>query len=220
MDEEARIRAVLEHIGRGRGLGDFPATKTERLALAATASRRRLIEWDRARGRYGLTSAGRRQLAVRARFAVRPRLVGQAIAITLAAVALGLWFSAGASHLLVGARTPPKALDLPLAAPTHTAVAAVAPPAEPTPVAATPADVAEPPSTEPAPATAPAKVAVPANVVVPLDKSKSSAKSKRKLAKSHHKARYASRHKRHDPTLAYQPRYFAYPNQGNWSFFR
>jgi hypothetical protein len=82
MDDETRIRAVLEHIRKGSSLGDFPGTRSEKLAVVAKADRFRLVEWSKARGRYRITLAGRWKLVNKRRLAMR--LSGPAVAITVA----------------------------------------------------------------------------------------------------------------------------------------
>ena len=91
MDDETRIRAVLEHIRSGSGLGDFPGTRSEKLAVVARADRYRLVQWSKARGRYRITLAGRWKLVNKRRLAAR--VSAPAIAVTVA-VTLGVLLSA------------------------------------------------------------------------------------------------------------------------------
>jgi hypothetical protein len=231
MDEDTRIRAVLEHIRRGEALEHFPATRNEKRALIATAGRRRLIAWERTRRRYELTLRGRRMLRRRPGSRSRLRLSAQATAVAAVAMALGLWFSADASRLLIG--TQPTAVASRPAAP----VAVAAQTAElPDPF---PEHVEEPVDESSVPAETSSKGPTPAAAPAPVEP-KPAAKSKRKVAKAHRKGTYASRHRRNDPTLAYTgPRqarpqtYFgygyghstfggqgSYGGQSNWSFYR
>jgi hypothetical protein len=80
MDQEAlKIGAAIEHIQAHGNLDGFPAGRTERLALVATAARQGLVAWNRSRGRYDLTSRGHRRVrALRraGRNALRERQVG------------------------------------------------------------------------------------------------------------------------------------------------
>jgi hypothetical protein len=151
-------------------------------------------------------------------------------------MALGLWFSADASRLLMGPPTP--------------AVAArPAAPAAPMTVAAQPSalladpfpeHVEEATDEQSVPAATPSKEPTPAAAPAHPEEPKPVAKSKRKVAKAHRRATYASRHRRNDPTLAYTdprqarpPTYFGYGygqsnfggqgshgGQNNWSFYR
>jgi hypothetical protein len=233
MDEDARIRAVLEHIGRGGGLEGFPGGRNEKHALIATAARRRLIAWEKTHRRYELTLRGRRMLRRRAGSSSRLRFSVKAIVVVAGAMALGLWFSADASRLLIGTQAPVvAAAPAALAAPVIVA-------AQPDPF---PEHVDEPADEQPVPAATPAKGPTPAAAPAPPEESKPAAKSKRKVAKSHRKATYASRHRRNDPTLAYTdprqarpPTYSGYGygygqstfgghssfgGQSNWSFYR
>jgi hypothetical protein len=230
MDEDARVRAALQHIGRGGDLADFPATRNEKRALIATGCRRRLITWKKVRGRYKLTSRGHR--AWRHPTPVWSRVWSSArtIAITLAAVTLGLWYSLGASGLLAGGQ--PSAVALPATTPAQTAAVVDARP-QPAPAGkandtAEQRDVAAQPSTAPASAAVePPKPDTPEANPAGQDKRKLAAQSQRKVAKSHRKRTYASRRGRNvayqDPRQFHQPfhqpGYFSFGNQSN-RFFR
>jgi hypothetical protein len=236
MDEHSRIRAVLAHIGRGGDLDDFPASRSEKRALIATAGRRQLIAWGKTHRRYELTARGRRELRRRPASASRLRISVNAIVVAGAAMALGLWFSADASRLLMGMQ----------------ATAVASQPAVPAAFAALPEAVAfgpvpgqtdgplgpdEAEQSAPAPATvAPPKGPTPA-AAPQRDEPKPSAKSKRKVAKAHRKGSYASRRRRNDPAYAYTGRapnpygygyarqggygnYGSFGGQGGWSYYR
>jgi hypothetical protein len=101
MDQEARkIGAAIEHIQAHGNLDGFPARRSERLALVATAARQGLVTWNRSRGRYDLTSRGHwrvRALRRAGRNALRERQVG-AIRSGMNAVV-----AAAASVVVVGA---------------------------------------------------------------------------------------------------------------------
>jgi hypothetical protein len=224
MDDEARIRAVLQHIRRGSGLGDFPGSRSEKLAVVARADRDRLVEWSKARGRYRLTLAGRWKLVDKRRLA--SRLSAPAIAVTVA-VTLGFWFSADASRLLAGGQKQPRAADSQAAASKQAAPAPVArdSSSNPGPVAATdPRDPAEQPSA--VPASAAAEPLKPTVVPTAQPEPKPAARAKRKVAKSRHKG--TPTHRASDPTFAYQyPGQFRQPGYpsyggygGTWSTFR
>jgi hypothetical protein len=240
MDEDARIRAVLEHIRSGGGLENFPATRNEKRALIATAGRRRLIAWEKTHRRYEITLRGRRLLRRRPGSTSRLRLSPQAIAIAAGAMALGLWFSADASRLLIGPQ-PTAVASLPVVAAAPVAVAVV-----PNPLPDPFPEHVDEPEEQSVPAAIPPKE--PTHAVAPThtEEPKPVAKSKRKVAKAHRKGTYASRHRRGNPTLAYtDPRqarpqtYFgygyghsnfggqstyggqgSYGGRGGWSFFR
>ncbi len=61
MDE--KLREVLQHVDAGGDLQDIGGTKHEMAALVTTASKRGLVAWGKARGRYELTAAGRKRLS-------------------------------------------------------------------------------------------------------------------------------------------------------------
>jgi hypothetical protein len=222
MDEDARVRAALQHVGRG---GD-PATRNEKGALIATASRRRLITWEKVFARYKLRSRGHRAWQHHTPVWSRVWFSAQAIAITLAAVTLGLWYSLGASGLLVGGQ--PSAVALP-------AQTAAVVDARPQPVAADKAthtteqrEIAEQPSMPPvAAAVEPPKPDTSEAKPAGQDQRKLAAQSQRRVAKSHRKRTYASRRGRNvayqDPRQFhqpfYQPGYFSFGNPSN-RFFR
>jgi hypothetical protein len=233
MDEDARIRAVLEHIRRGGGLEDFPATRNAKRALIATAGRRRLIAWEKTRRRYELTLRGRRLLRRPPASASRRRLSVQAIAVAVGAVALGLWFSADASRLLIGSQAT--AVASRPAAPAAPLTVAAQPDPLPDPF---PEHVEEPTDEQSVPAAAPPKEPTPAAAPAQPAEAKPAAKSKRKVAKAHRKGTYASWHRRKtlaftDPRQARPPTYSGYGygqssfggqrsfgGQSNWSFYR
>jgi hypothetical protein len=60
--ENIRISAALDHIRNHGNLDGFPASRGERIALVTTAAKHGLLEWNRSRGRYELTSRGHRQV--------------------------------------------------------------------------------------------------------------------------------------------------------------
>src|SRR5437764_2122956 len=60
--ENIRISAALDHIRNHGNLDGFPASRGERIALVTTAAKHGLLEWNRGRGRYELTSRGHRQV--------------------------------------------------------------------------------------------------------------------------------------------------------------
>jgi hypothetical protein len=63
LDQEAlRLSSALDHIARHGNLDDFPESRSEKLALMTTASRRGLVTWNRDGSRYELTSLGRQQI--------------------------------------------------------------------------------------------------------------------------------------------------------------
>jgi hypothetical protein len=66
LDQEAlRIGAAMEHLQDHGNLDSFPASQNEKLALMMTASRQGLVTWNRAAGRYELTSLGRERSGLR-----------------------------------------------------------------------------------------------------------------------------------------------------------
>jgi hypothetical protein len=222
MDDETRIRAVLEHIRSGSGLGDFPGTRSEKLAVVARADRYRLVQWSKARGRYRITLAGRWKLVNKRRLAAR--VSAPAIAVTVA-VTLGVLLSADASRLLAGGQTHSRARDVQAAAPKQAAPGAVA--WDSTSVlgpAAAMDPPAEPSSAVPASAQAEPSKSTPA--VVPVrQEPKPPARAKRKVAKSRHKG--TPTHRASDPGFAYQypgqfrqPSYPSYGGRNTWSYFR
>jgi hypothetical protein len=105
-DDRANIHAVLKHLGCGLDFRNFPGTTSEKLALIRTADRRRLITWQKARGRYELTPAGWSELAPRRRFGLASLMVSTAMGATFGAAALGVfWLSADASHRFVAGQS-------------------------------------------------------------------------------------------------------------------
>jgi hypothetical protein len=232
MDDEARIRAVLEHIRKGAGLENFPGTRSEKLAVVARADRDRLVEWSKTRGCYRLTLAGRWKLVDKTGLA--SRLSAPAIAVT-AAVALGFWFSADASRLLTGGQTQARANHAQATTPKQAVPARAAfPDSRPGagPVAATePRDLAEQPSTVPATASAePVQRETPAVKSVGQHDPKPVTRAKRKVAKSRHKG--TPTHGTSNPAFAFQyPGQFRQPapfssgsfssgGRSTWSYFR
>jgi hypothetical protein len=64
LDEESlKIGAAVAWIKQRGNLDDFPGSRTERMALMATAVRRGFVAWDRRHARYGLTQLGAKQAA-------------------------------------------------------------------------------------------------------------------------------------------------------------
>jgi hypothetical protein len=64
LDEEGlKIGAALAWISHHGNLEDFPGSRSERMALMATAIRRGLAAWDRGQDRYKLTKLGKMQAA-------------------------------------------------------------------------------------------------------------------------------------------------------------
>jgi hypothetical protein len=228
MDEDPRVRAALQHIGRGGDLAHFSATLSEKRALIAAAGRRGLILWDKARGRYELTSRGRRVWRHRPRS--RASFSAQAIVITVAAVAFGLWLSAGVSGLLVARQIRPVALASMMPVQTVTAMDAWSQPAPAgeTNNTAEQRQDAEESSMELATATiGPPKPVVPEVTPVRQDEPRRAAHAKRKVSKTHRKRLHASRRWRnhwavtyHYPRQFRRPRYSSFANQSTWSSFR
>ena len=60
--EQLRIGAAMAHVQEWGNLDGFPSSRSERLALMATAMRRGLVAWDRSSDCYALTAGGRRYL--------------------------------------------------------------------------------------------------------------------------------------------------------------
>jgi hypothetical protein len=80
--------AMLRHLGWGQELQDFPGTTSERVALIRTASRRGLIAWRKARGRYELTSVGWTELMPRRRFSLASLMLSTVMGAVMGAAAL------------------------------------------------------------------------------------------------------------------------------------
>ena len=72
--EELRISAAMAHVQEQGNLDGFAGSRSERLALMATAMRRGLVAWNRSRDRYVLSALGRRYLEIHAS---RPRSAGR-----------------------------------------------------------------------------------------------------------------------------------------------
>ena len=156
--------------------------------------------------------------------------------VAAGAMALGLWFSADASRLLIGSQTTAVALQPAVpAAPMEVAALPLLP--DPFP------EHTEEPAEEPsAPAATTPKGSTPAAAAAPPAEPRPVAKSKRKVARAHRKGTYASRRRGNDPRVAYtDPRqarpqtYYGYGygygqstfsgpgrfgGQSNWSFYR
>jgi len=99
MSESDGIDTVLRHLGSGHDLQEFPGTTAEKLGLIRTAGARRLIAWNKARGRYELTSRGWQRMAPRRGLGLAPLLISVTIGAAIGAGALAvLWPSADASH--------------------------------------------------------------------------------------------------------------------------
>jgi hypothetical protein len=206
MDDEARIRAVLEHVRKGSGLEDFPGTRSEKLAVVARADRERLVEWSKLRGRYRITLAGRWKLVDKRRLA--SRVSTPAIAVTVA-VTLGFWLSADASRLLAGGQTQARARAVQAVAAKEAALGAVT--RDTGPAATAP----QPPAEFTTATTEPAKPATPA--ATPVVQPKPAVPAKRKVAKARHKGPPAATRQPSDPAFAYQ--YFGQFRQpGNRSY--
>jgi hypothetical protein len=82
--------AMLRHVGAGHDLGKFPATATERLALAWTAGARGLIEWNRRRTRYELTPMGWSKLTPGRMFDLRWLIVSTAAGVIFTGTVMGI----------------------------------------------------------------------------------------------------------------------------------
>ena len=90
---------MLGHLGWGLDLRDFPGTTSERVALMRTASRRGLITWRKARGRYELTSVGWSELMPRRRFSLASLILSSVMGALVGAAALaGISVSADVPH--------------------------------------------------------------------------------------------------------------------------
>jgi hypothetical protein len=60
--EVRRIQTALQHIRETGNLDSFSATRAERVALVATASKKGWVIWVKARGKFELTKAGEKYL--------------------------------------------------------------------------------------------------------------------------------------------------------------
>jgi len=104
MSESDGIDTVLRHLGSGHDLQEFPGTTTQKLGLIRTARARRLIAWNKARGRYELTLRGWHRMEPRQGLGLAPLLISATIGAAVGAYALTiLWPSAEASRYPVGA---------------------------------------------------------------------------------------------------------------------
>src|SRR5262249_29956639 len=104
-DGTDKIDVVLSHLGRGHDLQDFPGTATEKLGFIRTAGARKLIAWNRARGRYELALAGWRRIARGRKLGFAPLVMGATIGAAIGAGALAvLWGAADVSSGSVGRR--------------------------------------------------------------------------------------------------------------------
>ena len=93
------IDTVLRYLGSGRDLQNFPATTAEKLGLIRTASSRRLVAWNKVRGRYELTRSGWRRLAPTRALGSAPLVISATIGAAIGAGALAvLWSSTDASR--------------------------------------------------------------------------------------------------------------------------
>jgi hypothetical protein len=106
------IDTVLRLLGSGHDLQNFPGTAAEKLALMRTANARGLIAWSKARGRYKLTRAGRREVEPKRGVGLASLVVCTSMGVVigagaLAAGALGAhWLPADASHHPAGQQAP------------------------------------------------------------------------------------------------------------------
>jgi hypothetical protein len=238
-DDRANIHAVLKHLGCGLDLRDFPGTTSHKLALIRTADRRRLITWQKARGRYELTPVGWSELAPRRRFGLASLMVGTAMGATFGAAALGVfWLSADASHRFVAAQStaPVSRLEKENAAPASRRTDAdgglrnpVPPPQTASAAQVAPADVPHDPvsSVEPGNRADPPKVADRAapegpNAVDPSSNVKQVAikKARRKTVSSRKKDDGAPAWAYADSWQARPPAYSNSGGQGSWYAFR
>ena len=223
MDEDPKVRAILQHIGRGKDLADFLATRSEKRALIAAAERRGLIAWEKGHGRYKLTSRGRRTSRHRAALRSRLRFSAKALAITVAAVALGLSLSVGVSGLLVARQTRAVALPSTMPVPTIAAMNISQPvPADEANDKVDQRQGAQETSTEPAqPDVQPPKPVMSEAKSSRQDEPQRAAEPRRKVAKKHRKRLHVSRLRRHQSRHAFRlPSLFSFGRQSNWSSFR
>jgi hypothetical protein len=167
--------AMLRHVGAGHDLGEFPATVTERVALAWTAGARGLIEWNRRRTRYELTPAGWSKLTPGRMFDLRWLIVSTAAGVMVTGTVMGIILSINAPDRVADRwpTTPASAAKYPLLHPTdanaHAGLTtvnfvpeiaspvAVAPPLvaeDPIELAVDERPIVEEPKVEPAPARA------------------------------------------------------------------
>ena len=234
-DARANMDAMLRHLGSGQDLRDFPGTTSERVALMRTASKRGLIAWREACGRYELTSIGWSELMPRRRFGLASLVVSTTIGAMIGAAALAtLWLPADAfrhSVRLQSTASLPR-LEKPVAAsiahpvdfgvreaaPAQAAVASVAPPGgghEPV-LSAAPGEPIEPPMV----ADAPLREQPSADAAPTVAK-------QAPVKKPHHKTAYHRKTHRTgpawasgDPWRARQFRYSGYGSQGSWLGYR
>jgi hypothetical protein len=157
----ASIDAMLRHLAAHRDPQDFPSTAYERQALIEAAGKRRLIEWQKERRRYELTSSGLRRLRRGRGLGLSTLAISAGIGAAVAATALLMVWRPGdraaGEPAALGARVenigvPDVTADAaPAAVPVTTANAQA--PAEPVKTAE-PAKAAEP-ATSPEPAAEP-----------------------------------------------------------------
>jgi hypothetical protein len=245
-DERMRIRAALKHLGSGADLRDLPATASEKVALVKTASQRRLIAWNKGRGRYELTAAGWCELAPSRRFGVGSMLVGSAVGATIGVVALAaFWIAAGASRETTSrtAAAPPAISKkvASLSSPAVTGAVTSPAPLAVGPVAAqtaSPAPAPTVPAVEPArnvaPAVAPAPIPEPTSIAAdqpsPEQLAEAAAKAKHAAAKKA-RQRAAARRRREEAARAWAAAepgtrpaeysgYGGFGGQGSWFAYR
>jgi hypothetical protein len=206
-DDRTRIDAVLRHLGCGQDFRDFPGTASEKLALVRTAASRGLIAWQKARGRYELTSIGWSELTPRRRFTLVSMMASTAIGAAVGAAALAiLWLPADASHRAV-ARQATAPVSRP--ADADGGVRTPAPPPQTAPAApAEPAKVADQPVPE-----QPSAEAAPTEV-----KQATVKKTRRKTASRHRKDETDAAWAYAEPSRARLPTYSGYGGQGFGSF--
>ena len=139
--EALRIGAAIEHIGRHGNLDGFPARRSQRLALVATAARQGLLVWHARRGCYQLTRRGHGRLRHDAHARSELRLshaparpvvnagIVAAVGLIAAGISLTAWLPADAlmparapqvrSFSTVTAPAPVAKLEVPVQAAAH-----------------------------------------------------------------------------------------------------
>jgi len=147
-DGTEKLDAILGHLAHGRDLQDFSASTTEKLGVIRTAAARRLIAWNRKRGRYELTLAGWRRTAPRGSLGLGPLVIGATIGAGIGAAALAVLLTSTDVPLSPVERHAMRPVSHPVEAKI---VLASAVPAEPMNVipAAPPAPVVPPTSIDP-----------------------------------------------------------------------
>ena len=203
-DDRIIMDAMLRHLGCGQDLADFPGTASEKLAFIRTASRRGLIAWRKARGRYELTSFGWTELTPRRRFTLASLMISATTGAIIGAVGLAiLWLPADAAHPRRSIRAHSN--------PSSVATVSIENPG---------ANGGAADSIEPAKVTAQPVSDEPNPTAAPIGGKHAAVKKSHRKAAHHRRAQTGSTWAYADPWRAQQFKYSGHGDQSSWFTYR